>query len=56
MGILLIIIGLVAIVFGKVFHITDSTVKAAGWIVLNWVLRIAGIIMIIVGLGLTLGI
>lgn len=56
MGVLLIIIGLIAIVFGKVFHITDSTIKAAGWIVLNFILRITGIILVLIGISLILGI
>lgn len=56
MGVVLIIIGLVAIVFGKVFHITDSTAKAAGWIVLNWILRVVGVILVLVGIGMLMGI
>lgn len=55
MGIVCIIIGLIMVVFGKVGHITDSTAKAAGWIALNWILRIGGLLMIIVGIGLLLG-
>lgn len=51
LGIILIIVGLIAIVFGKVAHITDSTAKAAGWIVLNWVLRVVGVLMILIGFG-----
>lgn len=55
MGFVLIIVGLVAIVFGKVFHITDSTAKAAGWIVLNWILRVVGVVMILFGIGILTG-
>ncbi len=56
MGIVLIIIGLIMIVFGKVLHITDSTIKAAGWIILNWILRVVGIIFVLFGVGNILGI
>lgn len=54
--VLLIIVGLVMIVFGKVVHISDSTAKAAGWIILNWVLRIVGLIVVLVGIGGLMGI
>lgn len=56
MGFVLIIIGLVAIVFGKVMHITDSTAKAVGWIVLNWVLRVIGVFLILAGIANIIGI
>lgn len=51
MGVILIIIGFFALVIGKVGHITDSTLKAAGWIILNWVLRVVGILLILAGIG-----
>ena len=55
MGIILIILGLVAIVFGKVIHITDSTVKAAGWIVLNFIHRITGILLVLAAIARLMG-
>ena len=50
-GVILIIVGFFALVIGKVGHITDSTLKAAGWIILNWVLRVVGILLILAGIG-----
>lgn len=49
LGIVLIIIGIIVGAFASVSHITDSTVKAAGWILLNKILGFVSAILVIVG-------
>ena len=57
-GIVMLILGIIGRIFASVTHITDSTVKAMGWIALNkivgilsWFLIVGGIVFIIAGLG-----
>ena len=58
LGIVLVILGILGRVFASVHHITDSTAKAMGWIILNkivaigiWILLLIGVCCILLGVG-----
>lgn len=48
-GIILIILGILGRVFASVGHITDTTVKAMGWIILNKIVAVLSWPVIVVG-------
>lgn len=48
-GIILLILGILGRVFASVSHITDTTAKAMGWIILNKIVSILAWGSIVVG-------
>mgnify|MGYP003531240411 CR=1 FL=1 len=54
-GIILLILGILGRVFASVSHITDTTTKAMGWIILNKIVSILAWGSIVVGGLLILG-
>lgn len=54
-GLIILIIGILGRVFASVGHITDSTAKAMGWIILNKIVAILSWPFLIVGGLLTFG-
>ena len=48
-GIVLVILGILGRVFSSVSHITDSTAKAMGWIILNKIVSILSWFVLIIG-------
>lgn len=55
LGIVLLVIGIIGRLFASVTHITDSTVKAMGWTLLNKVVGIISWILIVCGALATFG-
>lgn len=53
--IIMLILGILGKVFASVGHISDSTAKAMGWIILNKIVSIISLIFIFVGGIITLG-
>ena len=53
--IIMLILGILGKVFASVGHISDSTAKAMGWIILNKIVSIISLIFIFVGGIMTLG-
>lgn len=54
MGGFLIIIGIVLFCISRVVHVTDTTMKAAGWVFLNLIMRIASVVCFLWGIMLVL--
>ena len=48
-GIILIILGILGRIFASVSHVTDSTAKAMGWIILNKIVAVLSWILLVVG-------
>ncbi len=48
-GIILIILGILGRIFASVSHVTDTTAKAMGWIILNKIVSILSWILLVVG-------
>lgn len=49
MGGFLIIIGIVLFCISRVVHVTDTTMKAAGWVFLNLIMSIASVVCFLRG-------
>lgn len=48
-GIILLILGILGRVFASVSHVTDTTAKAMGWIILNKIVAVLSWILLVVG-------
>ena len=48
-GIVFVILGILGRVFSSVSHITDTTAKAMGWIILNKIVSVLSWIVLIIG-------
>ena len=48
-GIILVILGILGRVFASTTHITDSTVKAMGWTILNKIVAIVSWLLLLIG-------